>query len=300
MTDVSNSTSRNSRAFRRRALNSVFIFLCYAAAAVAVGALALLFYSLITKGFGGLSINVFTKDATATGEDGGLLNGILGSIVLCVLGMVFAIVIGILAGTWLSEYARDSKLGSVIRFLNDVLLSAPSILIGLAVYIYAYKIASAVGDPKLTYSGLAGGFALGLLAIPIVVRTTEDMLKLQPAALREAGGALGASRGTVIRKIIWRAGRTGLLTGCLLGFARMSGETAPLFFTAFGNPEHFHFNALSDLIHPVSALPLVINDLVRQGSESAFAMAWTGALLISLAVLSVNILGRYLARGAKS
>ncbi len=279
-----------SRSARRRAANMVFIGACGAATAVAIFALALIFYSLFWHGFGGLNLNVFTKDQPAAGNVGGLLDGILGSIVMSALGMVFAIVVGILAGTWLSEYAGGSRYGNVVRFLNDVLLSAPSILIGLFVYVILVH-------PFGGFSGIAGAVALALLATPIVVRTTEDMLNLQPAALREAGVALGASRGLVVRQIIWRAAQTGLLTGALLGFARISGETAPLIFTALGNNAHIH--QLSDLTRPMSALPLIINQFANTAEEDLRNLAWVGALLISLAVLSVNIVGRWIAQGAR-
>jgi len=281
-----------SRAANRRIANTIFTVSCYFAAMIAVVALASLFVSLFWNGFSGLSLSTFTKDS----QQGGLLNGILGSLAMCALGMVFALIIGILAGTWLAEYSGTSKLGQYVRFMNDVLLSAPSILIGLAVYTYFYMVLKAAGYPQYTYSGIAGATALGLLAVPIVVRTTEDMLNLQPSALREAGVALGASRGLVIRQIIWRSARTGLLTGGLLAFARISGETAPLLFTALGNDAHI--TKLSDLGDKVSALPLLINSLYQL--PDSVSLAWTAALLISLAVLVVNIIGRVLAaRGAR-
>jgi phosphate transport system permease protein len=280
-----------SRESNRRLVNTVFTVACLFATTIAVIALASLFFSLFWNGLHGLSLSTFTRDS----QEGGLLNGILGSIAMCAFGMVFALVIGILAGTWLAEYAGASKLGQYVRFMNDVLLSAPSILIGLAVYTYFYMVLKAAGYPQYTYSGIAGATALALLATPIVVRTTEDMLNLQPGALREAGVALGASRGLVIRKVIWRAARTGLLTGGLLGFARISGETAPLLFTALGNDAHI--SKLADLGDKMSALPLLINSLYQLPDTAA--LAWTAALLISLAVLIVNIIGRYLARGAR-
>lgn len=282
-----------TRAARRRFTNHFFVGACSLATLVALGALCLIFYSLFWHGFGGLNLDIFTKDQPASGSEGGLLDGILGTLILCGLAMVIAVVVGILAGTWLAEYARGSKYGSVVRFLNDVLLSAPSILIGLFIYTVMVKPVWLFHG----FSGLAGAIALALLAVPIVVRTTEDMLNLQPSALREAGMALGASRGKVIRDIIWRASRTGLLTGGLLGFARISGETAPLIFTAFGNNTHIH--EFGDLFKAMSALPLIINQFANTAAEDLRNLAWVGALLISLAVLSVNILGRYLARGAR-
>ncbi len=282
-----------TRAAKRRLSNHFFVGACSVATAVALAALCIIFYSLFWHGFSGLNIKIFTMDQPAAGSEGGLLDGILGTLILCGLAMVLAVIIGILAGTWLAEYARASVYGDVVRFLNDVLLSAPSILIGLFVYEVVVK-------PEWLFrgfSGIAGALALALLAIPIVVRTTEDMLNLQPSALREAGMALGASRGKVIRDIIWRASRTGLLTGGLLGFARISGETAPLIFTAFGN--NTHIDQFSDLFKAMSALPLIINQFANTAADDLRSLAWVGALLISLTVLLVNILGRTLARGAR-
>ncbi len=289
-----------SRSLRRRIFNQVFVSASWLATIVALGALCLIFYSLFWHGFSGLNLKIFTMDQPASGSEGGLLDGILGSLIMCGLAMVFALTIGILAGTYLAEYAGSSRYGAVVRFLNDVLLSAPSILIGLFV---ATVMVSQISIYHLFsylfhgFSGYAGAAALALLAVPIVVRTTEDMLNLQPSALREAGMALGASRGLVIRQVIWRASQTGLLTGGLLGFARISGETAPLIFTAFGNNAHIH--NFGDLLKPVSALPLIINQFANTAQDDLRSLAWVGALLISLAVLSVNILGRYLARGAR-
>ncbi|MDE2041809.1 MAG: phosphate ABC transporter permease PstA, partial [Alphaproteobacteria bacterium] len=253
----------------------------------------------------GLNMLTLTKDSgLIAAQDpngpqlGGLYDGIVGSLVMSILAMVAALFIGIFAGTWLAEYAGESHTGNIIRFLNDVLLSAPSILVGLAVYTYIFIVMTWHNTPQYTYSGLAGAAALAILALPVIVRTTEDMLLLQPAQLREAGVALGASRGLVIRQIIWRAARTGLLTGGLLAFARISGETAPLLFTAFGNGQSIalrHF--ISGIADKTSALPLLINSLYQ--SPLTVNFAWTAALLISLAVLAVNILGRFLARGSR-
>ena len=284
-----------SRSRNRRISNSVFVGACWIATIIALGALCLIFYSLFVHGFGGLNLKIFTMDQPAAGSEGGLLDGILGTLIMCGMGMLVALIIGILAGTWLAEYAGGSHYASAVRFLNDVLLSAPSILIGLTVYYLL--VANPYFHSIHGFSGIAGGVALAILATPIVVRTTEDMINLQPGALREAGMALGASRGFVIRTIIWRASKTGLLTGGLLGFARISGETAPLIFTAFGN--NTHINSLGDLTRPMSALPLIINQFANTAADDLRSLAWVGALLISLAVLSVNILGRYLARGAR-
>jgi len=217
-----------TRAARRRAANGLFVFLCSIATVIALGALVMILWTLFSKGLGGIDVMIFTHDQPAPGSPGGLRNAIVGSLIMCALGMAISLVIGILAGTWLAEYGAGTKYGQVVRFFNDVLISAPSILIGL--FVYELLVA-----PFHGFSGYAGGVALAFLATPIVVRTTEDILTLQPGALREAGMALGASRGFVVRKIIWKSARTGLLTAGLLGFARISGETAPLLFTSLGN-----------------------------------------------------------------
>ena len=272
------------RALLRKITNSVFVGLCGFATLIALTALVLILWSLVIKGIGGLDFKIFTMDQPAPGSPGGLRNAIFGSIVMCAIGMVIAIAIGILAGTWLAEYGGKTKYGQVVRFLNDVLLSAPSILIGLFVYELLVK-------PFHGFSGLAGGVALAMLAVPIVTRTTEDMLTLQPNTLREAGMALGAGRGFVIRSIIWKAAGAGLLTGGLLGFARISGETAPLLFTALGNQ---FFN--SNITKPMASLPTTIFQFALSAYDDWQRLAWVGALLIAVAVLAVNTIGRMLAR----
>lgn len=276
-----------SRATQRRAANAVFVGLCGIATLVALAALVLILWTLLSKGLGGLDGMIFTADQPAPGSPGGLRNAIIGSIIMCAIGMVVALVIGILAGTWLAEYGRGTRYGAVIRFLNDVLISAPSILIGL--FVYELLVA-----PFHGFSGYAGGVALAFLATPIVVRTTEDILTLQPGALREAGMALGASRAFVIRKIIWKAARTGLLTAGLLGFARISGETAPLLFTSLGNQ---FFNA--NPTQPMASLPTTIFQFALSAYDDWQRLAWVGALLIAAAVLAINVIGRVLAREAR-
>jgi len=199
--------------------------------------------------------------------------------------MVIAIVVGVLAGTWLAEYGGQTPYGHAVRFLNDVLLSAPSILIGL--FVYELMVSHLFGH----FTGYAGAVALALLAVPIVTRTTEDMLSLQPNTLREAGMALGAGRGFVIRSIIWKAAGAGLLTGGLLGFARISGETAPLLFTSLGN-QFFSLN----MGQPMASLPTTIFQFALSAYDDWRRLAWVGALLIAVAVLAVNTIGRLLAR----
>ncbi len=282
------ATSNPSKALRRKVANSVFVALCFIGTAIALIALAMILWSLCSRGLGGLTLDTFTMDTPPPDEAGGLRNAIIGSIAMCGVGMIIALAVGILAGTWLAEIGGDTPYGHAVRFLNDVLLSAPSILIGLFVYELLVK-------PFHGFSGWAGGVALAILATPIVTRTTEDILNLQPGALREAGMALGASQFTTIRKVIWKAAGAGLLTGGLLGFARISGETAPLLFTALGNQ---NFNA--DMSKPMASLPVSMFNFALSAYDGWQNLAWAGALIVAIAVLAINILGRWLAREKQS
>jgi phosphate transport system permease protein len=277
-----------SRHTRRKIRNGFFIAMTTAATAIAVIALLMILYSLVKNGFGGINAQVFTMDQPPPDFEGGLRNAIIGSLELCGIAMVIAIVVGILAGTWLAEYGEGTRLANVVRFLNDVLLSAPSILVGLFVYEVLVR-------PFEGFSALAGAVALAFLATPVVTRTTEDILRLQSNQLREAGMALGAGKGLVIRQIIWRASRPGLITGALLGFARISGETAPLLFTALGNP-----NLSFSLTQPIGSLPAVIFQFALSAYDDWQRLAWVGALLIAATVLTANILGRALSRRSQS
>ena len=279
------SAHRNSaKAARRKLASYVFTALCGLATLIAIAALFLILYSLFKQGIGGMNLNIFTLDTPAPDSDGGLRNVIVGSIEMCGAAMVMALFVGILAGTWLAEIGGNTPYGHVVRFLNDVLLSAPSILVGL--FVYQFLVA-----PLHGYSGWAGAVALALLATPIVTRTTEDILNLQPNALREAGMAMGGSQFITIRKIIWKAAGAGLLTGGLLGFARISGETAPLLFTALGN------NFLDfDMGHRMGALPIAMYNFALSPYDSWNRLAWAAALLVAMAVLAINILGRWMAR----
>lgn len=269
---------------RRKVFNSLFVGFCWLATAVALAALAAILFSLAKEGLGGMNLKVFTLDTPAPGSDGGLRNAIVGSVMMCAIAMLIAVVVGVLAGTWLAEYAGESRYGKVVRFVNDVLLSAPSILIGLAIYQLLVK-------PLHGFSGFAGAVALALLATPVVTRTTEDVLKLQPAALREAGVALGSPLASTIRRILWRSARTGILTGGLLAFARISGETAPLLFTALNN-QFFSLN----MTKPMGNLPTVIFNYALSAYDDWRRLAWAGACVIAFAVLTVNIIARMLAR----
>jgi len=264
--------------------NAAFLTFCWAATGVALIALAAILWSLLRQGIGGLDLKVFTASTPAPGSEGGLLNAILGSMMMCALAMTGAAIVGVLAGTWLSEYARTSRYGAVVRFLNDVLLSAPSILVGLFVY-------EIIVAPTKGFSGYAGAVALALLAVPVITRTTEDVLRLQPVALREASVALGAPVWRTVLAVIWKAARGGMLTGALLAFARISGETAPLLFTSLNN-QFLNLN----MSQPMANLPVVIFQFALSAYDDWRRLAWTGAMLIAVSVLAVTIVARLLAR----
>jgi phosphate transport system permease protein len=214
------------------------------------------------------------------GSQGGLLNAIVGSLIQTALGAAIGTPIGLMVGTYLSEYARSSGLGNAVRFVSDVLLSAPSILIGLFVYQIAVY-------PFRDYSGIAGAIALAIIVIPIVVRTTEDMLRLIPVSLREAAIALGAPKWKAIVQVCYRAALQGITTGVLLAIARIAGETAPLLFTSFGNQ-----NWSVNLSRPMSSLPVTIYNYAGSAYEDLVQLAWVGALLITVGVLALNIFAR--------
>ncbi|WP_436165781.1 phosphate ABC transporter permease PstA [Bosea sp. LjRoot9] len=244
---------------------------------------------LIVKGVGGLSLATFTQVTPGPGsEGGGLANAIVGSIVLTFLGIAVATPIGVLAGTYLAEYGKGSQLANLIRFINDILLSAPSILIGLFVYVILV-------EPFRGYSGWAGGVALGIIAIPVIVRTTEDMLRLVPGPLREAGAALGAPPSVVITSVTWRAAKSGMVTGILLALARIAGETAPLIFTALNN--NFWFSPT--LSGGVSNLPVTIYQFASAPYENWQQLAWAGSLIITVSILLLSLIARRIVRGSK-
>jgi phosphate transport system permease protein len=267
----------------RRRRNRIAMTLSLAATVVGLGWLVLILGVLLWEGFSGLSVAVFTEMTPPPGAAGGLLNPIVGSLILTVLAVVIGTPIGMLAGTYMAEYGRYDRLTFIVRFINDILLSAPSIVVGL--FIYEVMVA-----PMGHFSGLAGAVALAVIVIPVVVRTTEDMLLLVPNPLREAATALGTPRAVVIRKVCYRAARAGMLTGVLLAVARISGETAPLLFTALNN----QFWSL-DLNYPMSSLPVVIFQFALSPYADWQKLAWTGALIITLAVLALSIIARALA-----
>jgi phosphate transport system permease protein len=268
---------------RRRRKDIVVRALCIAAAAFGVTWLALILITLLYNGLTGLNLQVFAADTPPPGStEGGLRNAIIGSIIMTVIGVGIGAPLGLFAGTYLAEYGRNDKLTSVIRFINDILLSAPSIIIGLFIY-------GAVVVPMRGFSAIAGGLALAVIVIPVVLRTTEDMLLLVPNPLREAASALGLPRSLVIKRIAYRAARSGLITGVLLATARVAGETAPLLFTALSN----QFFSLS-LNKTMANLPVTINNFVQSPYAYWKQLAWSGALLITLTVLALNIGARIL------
>ncbi len=266
----------------RRRRNAIAKGLALAATLFGLGWLVLILGVLIFEGIGGLSLAVFTQDTPPPGAAGGLLNAIAGSLAMTVLAVLIGTPIGILAGTYMAEYGRHAKLSSVVRFINDILLSAPSIVVGL--FIYEVMVA-----PMGHFSGWAGAVALAVIVIPVVVRTTEDMLTLVPDTLREAAASIGLPRAHMIVRIAYRAARAGIVTGILLAIARISGETAPLLFTALNN-QFFSLNMNA----PMPSLPVVIFQFALSPYEEWQKLAWTGALLITVTVLALSIIARSL------
>ena len=272
----------------RRRRNQIAVVLAIAATAFGLLWLVLILADLLWEGFSGLNLAVFTQMTPPPGSKGGLLNPIMGSLLMTTVAVAVGTPLGILAGTYMAEYGRYDKLTMVVRFINDILLSAPSIVIGL--FIYEVMVAQ-MGH----FSGWAGAFSLAVIVVPVVVRTTEDMLLLVPDTLREAGASIGLPRSLMIQKVAYRAARAGMVTGVLLAVARISGETAPLLFTALNN----QFWSL-DMNGPVASLPVVIFQFALSPYKDWQHLAWTGALIITLAVLALSIVARLLAAQRKS
>ena len=269
---------------KRKRADIIIRTLCILATVIGLLLLASILATLFYRGIEAMSLRVFTHVTAPPGSEGGLLNAIVGSLIQSLLGTLIGTPIGMLVGTYLAEYAKDSWLGNAVRFVSDILLSAPSILIGLFVY-------QILVLPFGGFSGWAGVAALAIIVIPIVVRTTEDMLQLIPNTLREAVMGLGAPKWKMITLICWRSAIAGIVTGVLLAVARVAGETAPLLFTSLGN------NAWStDLSKPMSSLPVTIYSFAGSPFEDWIALAWAGALIITLGVLALNIVARTLLR----
>jgi phosphate transport system permease protein len=276
------ATTTNPLYAGRRRRNAIAKSLALVATFFGLGWLVLILGVLLYKGLGGLSLSVFTEMTPPPGAAGGLLNAIAGSLVMTFLAVLIGTPIGILAGTYLAEYGRHDKLSSVVRFINDILLSAPSIVIGL--FVYEIMVA-----PVGHFSGWAGAVALAVIVIPVVVRTTEDMLTLVPDTLREAAASIGLPRAHMIVRIAYRAAQAGIVTGILLAVARISGETAPLLFTALNN-QFWSMNMNA----PMPSLPVVIFQFALSPYAEWQKLAWTGALLITVTVLALSIIARSL------
>ena len=266
----------------RRRSNFIATGLAIGATLLGLGWLVLILGALLWKGFSGLSLAVFTEMTPPPGSSGGLLNPIFGSLILTALAVIIGTPIGILAGTYMAEYGRYDKLSSIVRFINDILLSAPSIVVGLFIYYVMVR-------PMGHFSGIAGAVVLSVLVVPVMVRTTEDMLTLVPDTLREAAASIGLPRSLMIRQIAYRAARAGIITGLLLAIARISGETAPLLFTALNNQFYS-----TNLNAPMASLPSVIFQFALSPYKDWQDLAWTGALIITLAVLAMSVIARSL------
>jgi phosphate transport system permease protein len=268
--------------FRRRLANLAFIALSMGMALFGLVWLGFILWALLSNGFAALSPTLFTQPTPPPGSAGGLSNAIFGSVTMSLGAVLLGTPIGLFAGTYLAEYARFGRLAFVVRFVNDILLSAPSIITGLFIY---EIIVVHMGH----FSGIAGIASLTVIVIPVVVRTTENMLLLVPNGLREAATALGAPQNFVIKAVTWKAARAGIITGVLLAVARISGETAPLLFTAFGN-----LNFSTDMTQPMSSLPGVIYTFATGPYEDLHHLAWAGALLVTATVLVLSIIARLL------
>jgi phosphate transport system permease protein len=271
-----------SRRFRRKLVNVVALSLSLLATLVGLAFLGAILWTLFKNGIAGMSAPIFTASTPPPESTGGLLNAIYGSVVMTLIGIVIGAPVGMLAGTYLAEYGRGSRLSTVIRFVNDVLLSAPSIIIGLFLY---EVLVLRMGH----FSAIAGAVSLALIALPVTVRTTEDMLNLVPQGMKDASTAMGAYPWRTITSVIYPAARSGLVTGLLLSIARISGETAPLLFTALNN----QFWS-SNLNSPMASLPVVIYLFAQSPYENWQKLAWSGALLITLSILLLSILARFL------
>jgi phosphate transport system permease protein len=272
---------------RRRAVNAVAMLLSGLVAAVGLVFLIWILWITVKNGIAAIDLKLFTK-ITAYGADGGLSNAIVGSLVMDLVALAICAPIGVLAGTFLAEYANRTKLGATIRFLNDILLSAPSIVLGLFVYVIVVLPMSNLTHGAVSFSGLAGAIALALIGLPVIVRTTDEMLQLVPGTLREAALSLGIPQWKLTTQVLMRAAISGIVTGVLLALARLAGETAPLLFTAFGN----NFMVANPL-DKMASIPVAIYQYTNDPNPALHAIAWAGALLITLFVLLLSLSARW-------
>ncbi len=265
---------------RRRATNAVALILSGVATLAGLFFLVWILWTTVSRGLSALNLDLFTMMTPPPGEKGGLLNAIAGTVMLSFMGIAIAAPIGIAAGTYLAEYAKLRPIGEAIRFINDILLSAPSIVLGMFVY-------TVIVLPTGKYSAIAGGIALSLIALPVIVRTSDEMLRLVPSTMREAALSLGVPQWKVTMQVLYRSALPGIVTGVLLALARVAGETAPLLFTAFGNL-FWSINPTK----PIASLPVVIYQFAQAPDDGWNALAWAGALLITLFVLLLSLLAR--------
>ncbi|KAF1053201.1 MAG: Phosphate transport system permease protein PstA [Stenotrophomonas maltophilia] len=280
--------SGNESLYRTRALkNQLAMLLSCGATLFGLMWLAWILLTTISHGIEALNLDLFTKMTPPPGSEGGLANAFYGSALMSLMALLIGTPIGLMAGIWLAEYARHTRMGTVVRFINDILLSAPSIVIGLFVYTSVILPLNYLSDHRIGFSAIAGALALALLVIPVVVRTTDEMLQLQPTTMREAALALGVPQWKLTLQIILRAARAGVITGVLLALARITGETAPLLFTAFGN----QFWS-SNLLKPMANVPVVIFQYAMSPFEDWHALAWAGALVLTMFVLVLSLLSR--------
>ncbi|MBD8596284.1 phosphate ABC transporter permease PstA [Pseudomonas sp. W2Oct36] len=284
------SKADNENLYRSRAIkNRIAMVLSCAATAFGLLWLVWILLTTIVNGFEALNLRLFTEMTPPPGSSGGLANAFYGSILMSGIGLLIGTPIGLMAGIWLAEFARNTKLGNAVRFINDILLSAPSIVLGLFVYTAVILPLSAVTNHQVGFSAIAGALALALLVIPVVVRTTDEMLQLQPSTMREAALALGVPQWKLTLQIVLRAAKAGVVTGILLALARITGETAPLLFTAFGN----QFWS-SDLLKPIASVPVVIFQYAMSPFDDWHSLAWAGALIMTMFVLVLSLSSRLL------
>ncbi|MCF5466891.1 phosphate ABC transporter permease PstA [Pseudomonas syringae] len=285
---MSKDMTGSERIYRARNFkNKIAMVLSCGATAFGLLWLVWILLTTIIKGIDALNLQLFTGMTPPPGTEGGLANAFYGSVLMSGIGLLIGTPIGLMAGIWLAEFARYTKLGNTVRFINDILLSAPSIVLGLFVYTVVVLPLNAVTGHQVGFSALAGALALALLVIPVVVRTTDEMMQLQPSTMREAALALGVPQWKLTLQIVLRAAKAGVVTGLLLALARITGETAPLLFTAFGN----QFWS-SDLLKPIASVPVVVFQYAMSPFEDWHSLAWAGALVMTLFVLILSLLSR--------
>lgn len=266
---------------KRRIVNAVSIVLACAAALFGLFFLGWILWTLVAKGISGVNLALFTQNTPPPMQEGGLMNAFFGSAVMCAIAILIGTPLGIAAGTWLAEYGNARKIGTVVRFVNDILLSAPSIVLGL--FVYTLVVMQSGGN----FSALAGAISLAFIVLPVVVRTTDEMLRLVPAQMREAALSLGVPQWKVTVQVLYRSASAGIVTGVLLALARISGETAPLLFTAFGN-QYWSTN----ILQPMASVPVVMNQFAGSPYESWQVLAWAGALVLTVFVLLISLVAR--------